>query len=81
MSFVVYAIRSDLTGRIYIGQTGRFETRLDSHNCGRVPSTRSDRPWRRFKLQDFPSRSAARWFEYSLKRSRGKREKWLKSSQ
>ena len=30
--FVVYVIKSEATGRIYIGQTGNLEKRLAQHN-------------------------------------------------
>ena len=40
--FVVYAIRSLTTGRIYIGQTKNFEDRLRNHNAGRVQSTKKE---------------------------------------
>jgi len=44
--FIVYAIESSVTGRIYIGQTHDFEGRLKLHNAGRVKSTMNDKPWR-----------------------------------
>ncbi len=76
--FYVYAIHSNVNSRVYVGQTHDIETRLADHNAGRVPSTRQHRPWRIIKLSRCESREAARWLEYQLKRSRGKRLKWLK---
>jgi predicted GIY-YIG superfamily endonuclease len=75
--FVVYAIRSKRTQRIYIGQTADMVRRLTEHNRGNVSSTAKDGPWELIKLQQFPSRAKARWFERSLKVSRGKRMRWL----
>lgn len=77
MSFSVYAIQSD-SGRIYVGQSQDVELRLQAHNRGLVASTKADRPWILFKAVGFDTREEARFFEWQLKRSRGKRLKWLK---
>jgi predicted GIY-YIG superfamily endonuclease len=78
MSFFIYAIQA-ASGRIYVGQTMDFDKRLALHNAGAVQSTKTDRPWQLFKMQEFDTREQARYFEWCLKRSRGKREKWLKT--
>lgn len=78
MSFSVYAIQSD-NGRVYVGQSQDVELRLQAHNKGLVASTKSDRPWTLFKTAAFDTREQARFFEWQLKRSRGKRLKWLES--
>jgi len=78
MSFSVYAIQSD-SGRIYVGQSQDVEQRLQAHNKGLVASTKADRPWTLFRAAEFDTREQARFFEWQLKRSRGKRLKWLKS--
>ncbi len=75
--FTVYAIKSCVTGRIYIGQTQNIVIRLAMHNSGRVASTRKDRPWQIVKTEYFKTRNESRWFEYQLKQSRGRRLKWL----
>ena len=75
--FCVYAIRSEVSSRIYIGQTDRLERRLEDHNKGRVKSTRQEMPWKLVATEFFIQRSGARWLESSLKRSRGKRLEWL----
>ena len=76
MSFAVYAIQAK-NGRIYVGQSENVEHRLDAHNKGAVPSTKADRPWTMIKCETFGTREQARFFEWQLKRSRGKRLKWL----
>lgn len=76
--FVVYAIESCATGRIYIGQTHDFENRLQLHNDGHVKSTASEGPWKQVAMEFFESREDARWCERQLKKSRGRRLKWLK---
>jgi putative endonuclease len=75
--FIVYAIKSSRTGRIYIGQTNDLDARLLEHNKGNVPSTRKECPWHAIKTEGFDTRSQARWHEYQLKSSRGRRLKWL----
>ncbi len=74
--FYVYAIQN-LEHRIYIGQTQDLDDRLRRHNAGQVKSTRSGRPWRCIKTQSFNTREESRYFEWQLKKSRGKRTKWL----
>jgi predicted GIY-YIG superfamily endonuclease len=78
MSSYVYAIQS-VSGRIYVGQSVNLNNRLRLHNQGAVPSTRNDRPWVLYKTQRFDTREQARYFEWQLKRSRGKRQEWLES--
>jgi putative endonuclease len=75
--YCVYAIRSSVRDRVYIGQTEDLDKRLSYHNAGYVNSTAKDRPWDLIAKQDFETRNEARWMERELKRSRGKREKWL----
>lgn len=78
--FCVYAIQSTINAHIiYVGQTQSIETRLAEHNAGRVRSTRKHKSWRIIKLTPCETREEARWLEHQLKRSRGKRLKWLKS--
>ena len=75
--FNVYAIESSITKRIYIGYTKDIEQRLQYHNSGYVKSTAQDRPWILFALEKAEDENEARWLERSLKKSRGKRIKWL----
>jgi predicted GIY-YIG superfamily endonuclease len=76
MSFAVYAIQGS-NGRVYIGHSEDVERRLHAHNKGAVHSTRDDRPWILVKRQTFETREQARFFEWQLKRSKGKRLNWL----
>jgi len=46
------------------------------HN-GHVQSTADDKPWRFIALQEFGTRDEARWCERELKKSRGRRLKWI----
>ena len=75
--YVVYAIESLLTGRVYLGQSQDFEERLKLHNGGHVRSTSKDLPWVLLAMERFETRDQARRCETLLKRSRGRRLKWL----
>jgi len=76
MQFFVYALQS-ASGRIYIGQTCDLAARLEQHNRGKVLSTRAGTPWTLIKSESYPTRAAARYREFCLKRSRGARLRWL----
>jgi putative endonuclease len=76
--YCVYAIKSVVTDRIYIGQSNCWEKRFREHNCGRIKSTKFETPWDLFALEFFEHQARARWLERSLKKSKGLRSKWLK---
>ena len=75
--FNFYAIESRTVKRIYIGYTKDIDERLKDHNSGYVKSTAKDRPLHLVALESMGSESEAKWLERSLKKSRGKRIKWL----
>ncbi|WP_168432885.1 GIY-YIG nuclease family protein [Pontiella sulfatireligans] len=75
--YVVYAIESRTTGRVYVGQSQDFDKRLKLHNSGHVISTSQDGPWMLVAMECFETRDQARWCEKLLKKSRGRRLKWL----
>jgi putative endonuclease len=76
----VYAISSLSAKRIYIGHTANIDERLKYHNSGYVKSTSRDRPWKLVASEQLSTRDEARWVEYSLKKSQGKRTKWLEQN-
>jgi putative endonuclease len=41
----VYALKSSIDGRIYVGFTKDIEKRLKEHNSGKTKSTKGYRPW------------------------------------
>jgi putative endonuclease len=75
--FYVYAIESLSANRIYIGHTQDIESRLKYHNSGYVKSTKGDRPWSVLAYEKIGEKKEARWLERSLKKSRGRRLKWI----
>jgi putative endonuclease len=64
----VYAIKSEVDGRIYVGMSEDAFARLNQHNSGKTKSTKGYRPWRIIYSEEFSNRIEAR-----------KREKYLKS--
>lgn len=78
--FNVYAIESVAIDRIYIGHTKDMDARLKSHNSGYVRSTAKGSPWRLIALEKVESKNMASWLERSLKKSRGKRLKWIEKN-
>ena len=75
----VYAIRSSKSNRLYIGQTNHVTRRIEEHNKGLVKSTQNDKPWQLIAVETFQARNEARWTERILKKSKGKRDKWLRA--
>ncbi|MBM4340827.1 MAG: GIY-YIG nuclease family protein [Deltaproteobacteria bacterium] len=75
--FCVYAIESVAKKRVYIGHTNSIDNRLKYHNSGYVKSTSKDMPWRLVAVERIEGKDQARWIERSLKKSRGKRLKWM----
>ena len=81
----VYVLRSEATGRYYIGSAAGADTRLREHNAGKVRSTKGYRPWLLiYQEQHLDRRTAARrerlikakksrrWIEQNLlRRSQG----------
>ena len=75
--FIVYAIISEVDGRIYVGFTNDLHRRIREHNRGRTKSTKAFKPWKLIYAEPFPSRAQARKKEIYLKGGSGK--EFLKS--
>ena len=65
--FHVYVLRSEPTGRYYIGCTGGLENRVTQHNAGVTRSTKNFRPWQLIYQEEFETLSSARRRESELK--------------
>jgi putative endonuclease len=76
-SMFVYVLKSDRTGKRYIGHTNDLERRLKEHNTGHVKSTKAGLTWTIVAYKKFSSRSEARWTERSLKNSKEKLSEFL----
>ena len=72
--FFVYVLRSELTGKRYVGSTGNLDARLLQHERGKVRSTKGGRPWKLVYRQQFETNREARRRELSLKTGQGRAE-------
>ncbi len=55
----LYILKSEKTGKYYIGQTRNLEDRVARHNLGKSISTRSGVPWVLVFQKEFSTRSKA----------------------
>jgi putative endonuclease len=70
--YYVYAIKSDVDGRIYVGFSLDVEKRLKQHNAGKTTSTKGYRPWKLIYTEEVAGRIAARAKEKYYKSGIGK---------
>ena len=70
--YFVYAIKSEVDGRIYVGMCINIETRLKEHNADKTKSTKGYRPWFMIYNEKVDSRIEARSREKYLKSGVGK---------
>ena len=70
--YYVYAIKSDVDDRIYVGISENPERRLTEHNNSRTKSTKGYKPWKLIYKEELSSRSEARRREVYLKSGCGK---------
>jgi len=68
MRFCVYILRSESSGRYYIGQTHDLQKRLAYHQANYSKSLKNRGPWKLVYHEEFPTRSDA-----------VRRERYLKS--
>ena len=73
----VYAIQSEIDGRIYVGMCQDIPTRVRQHNQGKTKSTKGYIPWKLIYKEEVTSRQLARVREKYLKSGSGK--EFLKS--
>ena len=70
--FYTYILISELTAKLYIGQTNNLEARIRKHNIGKNFSTKNRGPWKLISSKQFESRSEAMKFEKYLKSLKNK---------
>lgn len=82
MPFWVYILRSESTGKIYIGHTSDLERRLQEHNNNQVGRKRFTRkqggPWYLLYAEEVPTRTEALMREKYLKSGKGR--EWFKQN-
>lgn len=70
--YQVYALKSLVDDRIYVGFTSNLEKRLVEHNSGKTKSTKGYRPWVLLYSEEVLGRINARNREKYLKSGVGK---------
>ena len=72
--FYVYALRSEKTGRRYVGSCEDVDDRVRRHNAGESKATKHGIPWILLHVEEFETRSAALRRERYYKTGRGRDE-------
>ena len=67
MTFFVYILKSQKTGKFYIGQTNDINSRLNSHNKGYSKYTKPGRSWTLIHSKQLDTRAEAMKLERRLK--------------
>jgi len=79
--FWVYVIRSEASGKLYVGQTNDLEGRLRQHNdptnTRSLYTKRNHGPWILAQAEEYPSRREAMARERFLKTGQGR--EWLRA--
>jgi putative endonuclease len=74
--YFTYVLRSEKTGRLYVGHTSNLEQRLGQHNNGITKSTKNRGPWTVVHSEAFPTRAEAARRERFLKTGQGREQLW-----
>ena len=69
--FHVYVLKSERTGRRYVGSCENFEDRFRCHNAGESKASKCGTPWMLLHKESFSTRSAAVMKERYYKSGRG----------
>lgn len=70
--FHLYVLRSEKTGRRYVGSTQDVAARLRQHNSGQSRATKYGVPWRLIHEEQFPTRAEAVQRERFYKTGKGR---------
>ena len=76
MPYWVYILKSEKTGRHYIGYTANLKERIRQHNEGLTPSTRCGAPWKLVYKEKFASKKEACRRERQIKSYKGGEAFW-----
>ena len=72
MPYYVYVLKSEATGRSYIGHSKDIHNRVEEHNNGKSLATRGRGPWKLVYHEKFDNRSDAMKREYYYKSQSGR---------
>jgi putative endonuclease len=73
MDFVVYVLRSQLSGRFYVGHTDNLDRRLSEHNRNHTHSLKNRGPWQVFYTETYQTRREATRRERQIKGMKSRR--------
>jgi len=73
MPYFVYILKSKLDGSLYKGYSENLTARLNSHNAGKVKSTKAKRPWLMIYHEEYKTLEQALIREKFLKSAAGRR--------
>ena len=73
MPFYVYILRSETTGRFYVGQTEHLEERIAYHNADYSLALRNRGPWKLVYSEAYATRREAVRREQYIKRQKDRR--------
>jgi len=73
MKFFVYILRSQTTGRYYVGQTKNLHERVAYHNANYSKSLKNRGPWTLVHFEEYPSRSEAVRRETQIKKQKDRK--------
>ena len=68
----VYVLRSEKTGRRYVGSSQDIEERLRQHNSGESLATKHGAPWKLIHREEFSTRAEAVRRERFYKTGKGR---------
>jgi putative endonuclease len=72
--YIVYILRSESTGKLYVGFTSHLDQRVGQHNHGITKSTKNRGPWLVVYSERSETRSDAMKREKFFKSGRGREE-------
>jgi len=72
--FHVYVLRSELTGRLYIGSPSDLKRLIGEHNVGLATATKNRGPWGLVHSEKYAPRGLAVRRERYLKTGKGRQE-------
>ncbi|MCC6724661.1 MAG: GIY-YIG nuclease family protein [Saprospiraceae bacterium] len=75
--YIVYVLKSEMDGRLYVGFTENLDRRIKEHESGTTKSTKGFRPWKLVHQETVLGLQQARDREKYLKSGVGK--EWLKA--
>jgi putative endonuclease len=78
LDYFIYIIYSESFDRYYVGLSKDIDSRLKTHNSGKVKSTKAFKPWILVHTEQFETRIEARKREKYFKSSAGRR--WRKNN-